>query len=84
MLMYMTQIQATIRLRAGVNDLLKSLLGVATDTAVAQRLHLNQGHYSRVVRGGSAPGPKFMAHVLLRTGLDFDRLFEVVVEGERS
>lgn len=79
--MYMSQ-GATIRLRSGVTALLKDAFGCTTDTGVAEAIGIDQGQYSRIVRGRSDPGPYFQARLLLRAeehGLRFDDLFEVHV-----
>lgn len=78
--MYMSQ-GATIRLRSGVGDQLKKAFGCKTATEVAEVLGVDQGQYSRVLRGRSDPGPQFQARLLLRVqqhGLTFDDLFHIV------
>ncbi|MFB4280786.1 helix-turn-helix domain-containing protein [Nonomuraea sp. MTCD27] len=72
---------ATIRLRDGVDEQLKEVFGYKTATEVAEALGVDQGQYSRVIRGRSDPGPQFQARLLLRVqqyGLTFDDLFHVV------
>ncbi|MEV4179880.1 helix-turn-helix transcriptional regulator [Streptosporangium canum] len=71
----------TIRLRNGADERLKETLGLATDTALANHIGVDQGQYNRIKNGRSAPGPYFQARLLIAVealNLDFYDLFEVV------
>jgi hypothetical protein len=70
----------TVRLREGVNDLLKKRFSCSTDWQVAQRVGINKSQWSRVLRGECLPGAKLQDLLLGIDGLSFNDLFEVVVE----
>lgn len=67
----------TIRLRAGVNDLLKEHFKCATNGAVAERIGVDASTWSRAIRGRAIPGPKLAEQLLKIEGFTFDDLFEV-------
>lgn len=49
-----------------------------SDTAIAERIGYNQTTVSRILRGDTAPGEKFIAAALAVTGMKFEDLFEIV------
>lgn len=70
---------ATLRLRTEQVAKYRSLAGLATDRALAERMDFDAGNLSRVLAGKQAPGPKFIAALVAAfPGLDLDDLFEVV------
>lgn len=68
----------TIKVRAGVSDRLKTQFDCTTDSAAARALGVDQGQWSRVMTGRSAPGPMFQARMLLAANVPWEQLFEVV------
>jgi len=71
----------TIRLRDGADERLKKAFALDTDTALANHIGVDQGHYSRILNGRTSPGPSFQARLLIaaeKLGINFYDLFEVV------
>lgn len=67
----------TIRLRDGVNELLKDRFKCSTDDAVAEHIGIHPSTWSRAHRGVAVPGRKLSELLLQIDGLGFDDLFEV-------
>lgn len=65
--------------RAGFAEL-REQSGIVTDRQLAERLELDKGTVSRVLAGKSAPGPLFIASVLVAFPVTFDRVFDVIDE----
>ncbi|MET9339209.1 hypothetical protein [Nonomuraea sp. NPDC003804] len=72
-----------IRIREGVDELLKQRFECSTSRGVAERIGVHEATWSRAVRGVSAPGKKLAALLLQIDGLRFDDIFEVHT-GEES
>lgn len=72
---------ATLRLRENQLAKLRKTAGLATDSALAARMGMDPGTVSRVLNGKQAPGPRFIAAlVLCFPGWEIDDLFEVTTE----
>lgn len=70
---------ATLRLRVDQLVKLRTLAGITTDNALAERMRMDPASVSRVLRGKQAPGARFIAAlVACFPGWDLDDLFEVV------
>lgn len=67
----------TIRLRDGVNELLKERFNCSTDGAVAEHIGIHPSTWSRAIRDRAIPGPKLSELLLALDGLSFDDLFEL-------
>lgn len=50
---------------------------LASEGALAERIGIDRTVLSRIRRGETAPGEKFIAVALAATGLKFEQLFEV-------
>jgi hypothetical protein len=58
--------------------------GLKTEQAKADAIKVDQSTLHRVLRGATAPGPRFIAGVLLAfPELDFSDLFEVIPDDEQ-
>lgn len=69
----------TLRLRADQLRKLRTLAGITTDAALAERMGMDPATVSRVLSGRNAPGPRFMAALVgCFPGWDLDDLFEVI------
>lgn len=69
----------TLRLRSDQLVKLRTLAGITTDNALAERMRMDPATVSRVLRGKQTPGPRFMAALVdCFPGWDLDDLFEVV------
>lgn len=53
----------TLQLRADQLKKLRTLAGITTDVALAERMGMDPATVSRVLKGINRPGPKFMAEV---------------------
>ena len=68
---------ATITLRADRFDSILSERGASTNVAAAEILGIDNGTISRVRRGKSEPGPRFIAQTLLNLAVTFDEVFAI-------
>jgi transcriptional regulator with XRE-family HTH domain len=66
-----------IRLREGVNDLLKTHFDCTTSREVARHIGVDESTWSRAIRGRSVPGPKLSELLLQIEGVSFGDLFEI-------
>lgn len=72
---------ARIRLRTGQFRKYCNLAGLKTDQAKADAIGVNASTLSRILRGDTAPGERFIAgvlHAFADYELDFADLFEVI------
>lgn len=69
---------AQLRLKTEQLKKIRGWVGLKTDAALAERMGLDAGNVSRVLRGRQQPGPKFIAALCDALGADLDDLFEVV------
>jgi len=75
---------ASIRLRTRQFRKFAALKGWRSDEAASRALGVNPATLSRVLRGKTAPGERFIAATLAAfPEMDFADLFEVVVDDER-
>lgn len=75
MLIIMKPASASIRLRRDVVQALREARGLGSDTALAQAMGVNRSSVSRVLRGVSQPGPRFIAHLCVALGAPMHELF---------
>lgn len=76
---------AAIRLRVRKLETCWSLMGITTDQAKAELVGVNPATYSRVTRGITAPGERFIAGILAALPqVPFEDLFEVVVTDDEQ
>ena len=74
---------ASIRLRTGQYRKFARLKGWATDDQASKAIGVNPATLSRVLKGRTAPGERFIAGVLLALPeVEFSDLFEVVSDDE--
>lgn len=69
-----------VKLRLKTDQLAKyrSVAGLETDVALAERMRHDPGNLSRVLRGKQEPGPRFIARLVAAFPcLTLDDLFEV-------
>lgn len=74
---------ASIELRTENLEKYRKMLRIETDEALAFRMKVNPATVSRVLRGKTSPGPRFIAGLLVTFGeynVDFNDLFRVVNE----
>jgi transcriptional regulator with XRE-family HTH domain len=74
---------ATIELRNDNLAKYRRMLGLSTDEALALRMQVNPATVSRVLRGKTSPGPRFIAGLLTafnEYAVDFNDLFRVVAD----
>lgn len=69
---------AILRLRTEQLAKIRKWVGLKTDAALAQRMGIDAGNLSRVLRGAQQPGPKFIAALCASLDADLNDLFEVV------
>lgn len=69
---------ATLRLRTDQLKKIRGWVGLKTDAALAERMHMDAGNLSRVLTGKQAPGPKFIAALCVALDAEITDLFEVV------
>lgn len=76
---------ATLRLRTDQLKKIRGWVGLKTDAALAERMNIDAGNLSRVLRGVQQPGPKFIAALCYALDADLADLFEVVApDGEAA
>lgn len=73
---------ATLRLKADVLANYRRLAGLKTDAALAQRMGIDPGNLSRVLRGTQQPGPRFIAALCGAFEAKLEELFEIVHQDE--
>lgn len=61
---------------------IRKWVGLSTDAALAERMNVDPGNLSRVLRDRQEPSARFIAAMCSALGADFDDLFEVVAEIE--
>ena len=69
---------ATLRLKTETLANYRRLAGLKTDAALAQRMGIDAGNLSRVLKGTQQPGPKFIAAMCDAFGARLEELFEVI------
>lgn len=69
---------ATLRLKVDQLEKIRRWVGLTTDAALAQRMSIDAGNLSRVLRGVQQPGPKFIAALCYALDAELADLFEVV------
>ena len=70
---------ATLKLRTEQLAKYRTLAGLTTDRALAERMGFDPGNLSRVLSGKQTPGPKFIVAIVSAfPGMDLNDLFEVV------
>lgn len=70
---------ATLRLRKDKLASYRRLAGIDTDLELARRINMDPSSISRILKGNQAPGPRFIAGLVITFGADlFPDLFEVV------
>lgn len=69
---------ATLRLKTETLANYRRLAGLKTDAALAQRMGIDPGNLSRVLKGTQQPGPKFIAALCGAFEARLEELFEVV------
>lgn len=76
---------AAIRLRTGQYRKFAALKGWATDDAASKAIGVDPATLSRVLKGRSAPGGRFIAAILLALPeVEFADLFDVIDEDEHA
>lgn len=73
---------ATLRLKTETLANYRRLAGLKTDSALAQRMGIDAGNLSRVLKGTQQPGPRFIAAMCDAFEARLEELFEVVGSGE--
>lgn len=74
---------ATLRLKTETLANYRRLAGLKTDASLAERMGIDAGNLSRVLKGTQQPGPKFIAALCEAFGARLEELFEVIgIEGE--
>jgi transcriptional regulator with XRE-family HTH domain len=69
---------ATLQLKREVLANYRRLANLKTDAALAERMGIDSGNLSRVLRGSQQPGPKFIAALCAAFDAKLEELFEVV------
>lgn len=69
---------ATLRLKRDTLANYRRLAGLKTDAALAERMGIDAGNLSRVLKGTQQPGPKFIAALCAAFEARLEELFEVV------
>lgn len=69
--------QPTIRLKMATVQALREVRDLDTDKALAAAMGVNQSSVSRVLRGVSQPGPRFIAGLCHALGEPMHKLFVV-------
>lgn len=79
----MTTTQPTLRLRLDVVQALRELRDLTSDKDLAAAMGVNQSSVSRVIRGLSQPGPRFIAGLCAALEAPMNKLF-IVDEGRAA
>lgn len=79
----MSRTQPTLRLRHDVVKALRELRDLESDKALADAMGVNQSSVSRVLRGISQPGPRFIAGLCTALETPMNKLF-VIDEGRAA
>lgn len=79
----MSTTQPTLRLRKDVVAALRELKDLESDKQLAAAMGVNQSSVSRVMRGISQPGPRFIAGLCAALEAPMNKLF-VVDEGTNA
>lgn len=75
---------ATLRLKTETLANYRRLAGVKTDAALAERMGIDAGNLSRVLKGTQQPGPKFIAALCGAFEAQLEELFEVAYDNSES
>lgn len=73
---------ATLRLKRDTLANYRRLAGLKTDAALAERMGIDAGNLSRVLKGTQQPGPKFIAALCAAFEARLEELFEVVGDSQ--
>lgn len=73
----MTTTQPTIRLRMDIIKALRETKGLEADSALAAAMGVTQSSVSRVMRGKSQPGPRFIAGLCTALETPMNHLFAI-------
>ena len=68
---------ATLNLKRETLANYRRLAGLKTDAALAERMGIDAGNLSRVLKGTQQPGPKFIAALCGAFDARLEELFEV-------
>lgn len=79
----MTAPQPTLRIRMEVVTALRELRDLESDKSLAAAMGVNQSSVSRVMRGISQPGPRFIAGLCAALEAPMNELF-IVDEGRAA
>lgn len=69
---------ATLRLKRETLANYRRLAGLKTDASLAEKMGIDPGNLSRVLKGTQQPGPKFIASLCAAFEARLEELFEVV------
>ena len=69
---------ATLRLKTETLVNYRRLAQLKTDAALAERMGIDAGNLSRVLKGTQQPGPRFIAALCAAFEARLEELFEVV------
>ena len=69
---------STLAVDSNEIDKLRKSQGYETDQDLAAALGINKGTLSRVLKGKSAPGPRFISSVLRLFPVKFEDVFQVI------
>jgi transcriptional regulator with XRE-family HTH domain len=72
-----TPVTATLRLKTKQLAKIRGWVGLTTDAALAERMGVDPGNLSRVLRGKQQPGPVFIAAMCTALNADLADLFEI-------
>lgn len=76
---------ATLRLRKDRLATYRRLAKIETDGKLAEQIGVHPATVSRILHGTQAPGPRFIAGLVVLFGTDlFADLFEVVTDDENG
>ena len=73
---------ATLRLKTETLARYRRLAQLKTDAALAERMGIDAGNLSRVLKGTQQPGPRFIAALCSAFDAQLEELFEVTHEGD--
>lgn len=73
----MSTTQPTIRLRMDIIEALRETKGLEADCDLAKAMRVNQSTVSRVLRGVSQPGPRFIAGICTALQTPMNHLFAI-------